>query len=232
MKLAEKITTVGKNKLKVKEVRRLTDTGHQTSIVTTLLKMNMGLIALYMFSRWVQENFFKYMIYTYDIDKLIEYGTMAFSGPARVVNPQWKKLDMQVRSNTSKLSSSQAKFGKLELTGETDTKKLEKIFREKAEIRENISHLEKKLEKLKEERKKHKKHISFADLPDNMQFEQLKPTKRLFFDTIKMIAYRAETAMANILKEKLDRKQDARSLVRQLMKSHADIIPDHMNKTL
>ena len=40
---------------------KLTDTGHQTSVITTNYKIPMALIALIMFSRWSQENFFRYM---------------------------------------------------------------------------------------------------------------------------------------------------------------------------
>lgn len=231
-KLAERITNIGENKVKVREVRKLTESGHQTSIITTLMKLDMGLIAIYMFSRWVQENFFKYMLYVFNIDALIEYGTKAFSGPVRVINPLWKKLDTRIRSITSKLISLRAKFGKLELTSENNPKKLEKMIREKAELRTDVEQFEHELVKLKEEKKTYPKHISFDELPDDLKFEQLKPTKRLLFDTIKILVYRAETAMANTLKEKLDRNQDARSLIRQLMKTHADIIPDNQNKIL
>jgi hypothetical protein len=41
-----------------------------------------------------------------------------------------------------------------------------------------------------------------------------------------MIAYRAETALVNIVREKLSRKDDARSLIRDLCISNADILPD------
>jgi len=46
-----------------------------------------------------------------------------------------------------------------------------------------------------------------------------------------MLVYRAETAMANTVRQFLDR-DDARVLIRQLMKSHADIIPDTEGKIL
>ena len=46
---------------------------------------------------------------------------------------------------------------------------------------------------LQEKRKEHEKHISFEELPDELKFERLKPAKRLLYDTIKMLAYRAET---------------------------------------
>ena len=57
------------NGVELREVRRLTDTGHQTSVITTNYKMSTALIALYMFSRWAQENFFRYMRQEYDIDR-------------------------------------------------------------------------------------------------------------------------------------------------------------------
>ena len=41
-----------------------------------------------------------------------------------------------------------------------------------------------------------------------------------------MIAYRAETAMASIVREKLARTDDARSLLRDLFRSEADLLPD------
>ncbi|MGR3178503.1 MAG: putative transposase, partial [Candidatus Anammoxibacter sp.] len=53
-----------------------------------------------------------------------------------------------------------------------------------------------------------------------------------FIDTIKMIAYRAETAMVTILRESLARTDDARSLLREIFTLEADIIPDEEDQTL
>ena len=41
-----------------------------------------------------------------------------------------------------------------------------------------------------------------------------------------MIAYRAETAMAAIVRESLSRADDARSLLRDLFRLEADLLPD------
>ena len=41
-----------------------------------------------------------------------------------------------------------------------------------------------------------------------------------------MIAYRAETAMADILREEMFKKDEARTLVRQIFMTDADIEPD------
>ena len=56
MKLCEK--QVELNGVALREVRRPTDIGHQTSVIRTNYKISTVLIALYMFSRWSQENYF------------------------------------------------------------------------------------------------------------------------------------------------------------------------------
>ena len=115
MKLAER-DICPSNKLRVREIRKLTNSGHQTAIITTDYKSKIANIAISMFSRWSQENFFKYTREHYSLDLV---------------------------------------------------------------------------------------------------------------DTIKMVAYRAETAMANQLRETISRPDEARSLLRMLYTSDADFLPDH-----
>ena len=45
-------------------------------------------------------------------------------------------------------------------------------------------------------------------------------------------SYRAETALAQLAREKLKRLDDARSLIRQLFRTEVDLVPDQQNKTL
>src|ERR1019366_6379875 len=56
--------------------------------------------------------------------------------------------------------------------------------------------------------------------------------RKHFIDTIKLIAYRAETSMASLLRDKLSRADDARALLRQIYDTEVDLIPDLENKTL
>ena len=51
-------------------------------------------------------------------------------------------------------------------------------------------------------------------------------------DTIKMIAYRAETAMATVLRSILTRTDDARTLLCDVFTSEADFIPNAEDETL
>ena len=47
-----------------------------------------------------------------------------------------------------------------------------------------------------------------------------------------MIAYRAETAMAQILRQNMTRYDDARSLLRAIYSTEVDIVPDPQANTL
>ena len=51
-------------------------------------------------------------------------------------------------------------------------------------------------------------------------------------DTIKLIAYRAETALVGTVREALARRDDARALLREIICTTADLRPDAAQKTL
>ena len=188
-------------KIEVREVRRLTKSGHQTSIISTGYILDLIVTAIYMFSRWAQENFFKYMHQHYDFDKVMENVTEEISGPIRVVNPKWKDLDYKIRSCQNKLNYRIQKFGTIELHPETDLEKLEKQIETKADLLLDIDLFENELKTLKEKKGAVSKHLDFQDLPEDEKFEKLKSSSRLLLNTIKMIDYRAETAMSMMLKE-------------------------------
>jgi hypothetical protein len=59
-------------------------------------------------------------------------------------------------------------------------------------------------------------------LPKEQQPTQLRPLTKIFIDTLKMIAYRAETAMVAMLKRHLNKEEEARALVRELLISAGD----------
>lgn len=74
--------------------------------------------------------------------------------------------------------------------------------------------------------------MALKDLPETQRFTQLRTTKKHFADTIKLIAYRAETALVQVVREKLQREEDARALVRQVLTTAVDLCPDTEQKTL
>ena len=229
MKLAEMGSWIGDRRdgLWVREVRKLTDSGHQTSLVSTAYGQ-LGLEnAAQLFSRWSQENFFRYMMENYAFDALSEYRTEAIPGTSRpVVNPARRELDRQHRSLKTKLTQRQARFAALTLHPEAEGAEIDQWERRKTDLKEEIERLENELTGLHDRRAATPKHLQWDDLPKQDKFERLAPSRRRLTDTVKLVAYRAETALARIAREKLSHPDEARPLIRDLLRSDADLYPD------
>ena len=229
MKLAEMGSWIGSRSdgLWVREVRKLTASGHQTSLVSTAYGL-LGLEnAASLFSRWSQENFFRYMMEHFAIDALSEYGTETISGTTQpVVNPARRELDRQSRSVKSKLTRRQARFAALTLHPQAEESEITKWEREKGDLQEEIKQLEHELTVLKERMQSTPKHLEWDELPQEEKFERLAPSRKRLTDTVKLVAYRAETALAMIVREEMSHADEARSLLRELFRSDADIYPD------
>lgn len=232
IKLAERGVYFKKPKIWLREIRKLTDSGHQTSLVTTDYFNDTTHIAAKMFSRWSQENFFKYMMHHYGIDRLIDYGVEEMDETVKVVNPRHRETESQIRSKNAKLSRKKAEYATLILESNIDEAKVQDYVQKKSELKEFIESLEQEIEELKTQRKDIDKHISFSQLQEGEKFKTLKKSGKQFMDTVKMIAYRAETAMVNILREYIGKKDEARTLIRQIFMTDADIEPDEEQGTL
>ena len=224
--MRETTLTAGEASMPVTEVRRLTATGHQTAIITTARSLTNIVIAGQMFSRWCQENFFAYMMEHYDIDGLVQYGTEALPGTLRVVNPVWRELDKAVKAARRVVRKIEAKLGAEEIR--EDGANIQK----KAEYVQDVQTAQAELERLRAERKKVKRKVTLDSLPEDQRPTQLLPLNKQLTDTVKMIAYRAETALVSILRRHLQNENEARALARELLVSAADIEPDDLAKTL
>ena len=229
--LAERGTRLS-NGLWVREVRQREDTGHQTAMLSTDYLRDLGGVAVSLFARWCQENFFQYMGRHYGLDRLIEYGTEPLPETTIVVNPAWRRKDQEVRRERAILVREQAQFGALSLPAQAEPEAVADYEQQKGRWLEQLQQQEKKLEQLKAERKALDRHLTLKDLPQAERFSQLRATKKHFVDTIKLIAYRAETALVALAREKLSRSDDARSLIRQIFESAVDLCPNTEKKTL
>lgn len=228
MKLAKRETTLNSDdaSIPVVEVRRLTETGHQTVVICSARTLEGVVIAERMFSRWCQENFFAYMMKHYDIDGLVQYGVESLPGTLLIVNPAWRELDKAVRSSLSAVRRLQAKLGAVALSEDGAD------IQEKAERHQDLQVAQGELERLRSERRKTPKKMMLDSLPEDQRPTQLVPLNKQLSDTVKMIAYRAETALVALLRKHLNKEDEARALIRELFVSSADIEPDERAKTL
>ena len=231
LKLAERGVCL-RNGLWVREVRKLTATGHQTSVLATDYRSDLVPIAGQMFSRWTQENYFRYMREHFSLDRLADYQTQPLDETTRLVNPAWRKLDNEVRSKVGTLHRKLAQFGSMQLNSDIEPEQVERYERNRATLQQETECLRADVDRLKSARKATQHHIKAADLSDEDRFRSLSTHTKDFIDTIKMIAYRAETAMVHIVREHSSRNDDARSLLRQIYSTEADLLPDSSAGTL
>ncbi len=229
MELAEMGSLVGsgKNTMWMREIRKRTESGHQTSLISTVYEFPPTQLGARMFSRWCQENFFRYMMEHFAIDLLQEYGTENLPDTELVINPSWRELNRSRNSIQNKLRYRRARFAEMTIHPESEdnVKKYEKWITEKSLLLEQIEKYESELDRLKMELKKTSKHIAWEALDEKDKFYRLLPGRKRLMDTVKMISYRAETALAGLLKGPTVDMAAARRLAQDLFVTEADILP-------
>lgn len=231
--LAEGVTVLS-NGFSVREIRHLDGSGHQTAVLATTSKLSEAAVAAGMFGRWSQENFLKYMREHYALDRLVSYQVAPMDETTRVVNPAWRKLDRAVRSLTAKLHPRLARFGAMNLAGPIEPEAVELFLKKKAALQQDIEALQTQLRERKAKRAAVEGHLPLGQVPEAERFDRLSSGSKDLVDTIKLVAYRAETAMAHVLREALPkwRQQEERRLLQSLYASEADLIPDPGATTL
>jgi hypothetical protein len=235
MRLAERGTLLGTKKNErvwVREIRRLMPGGHQTSVISTDYKSDIGRTAATMFARWCQENFFKYMRQNFGIDRLVSYELEDIPADTQVVNPKYRELDGTIRKAAAVLSRKIALFGATKMAEDIETTPTADESKKKTDLHLEIVALQAQIDGLKADRKQTANHIEFSELPAEQRFKGLSTGTKQLLDTVKMVAYRAETAMAHILQEKMSRSDDSRSLLQAIYATEADLLPDIEHKLL
>jgi prepilin-type processing-associated H-X9-DG protein len=229
--LAERGALLGET-VWVREIRKLTSSGKQVAIVTTDFVTDYSEIAVTMFARWSQENFFRYMRMHYGLDSLVDYELEDVAKHTAVVNPQYRELAGKVSRLAALHAKKMAEYGATSLTepiGELVVREYEET---KSRLKEEIDQFAIELAALKQKRKETPKKIKFSELPPEDKFKKLGTKSKHFIDTIKMIAYRAETAMVSVLREAMSREDDGRKLLLSIYQATVDIIPDLQKKEL
>ena len=145
-----------------------------------------------------------------------------------MVNPKWRQLDKDKRSAHSKLTYRNARFASLTLHPEPEEegKKYRRWVQEKGELLEEIQQFDRELTDVKAALKATPKHIAWAELEEQDKFEKLAPSRKRLLDSVRMIAYRTETAMAVLLSTCLGGLSQARAFLRDLFLTEADILPE------
>jgi hypothetical protein len=220
------------NGLWVREVRTRDEDGSQGSILSTNRRLDLRQIAALTPARWSQENFLKYMRQHFGLDRLIEYGTLPLPATTRVVNPAYRRLNRELRAERGRLQRLQAQLGAHTLPAQPTPGQIQSFEVEGGQLREKIQAKTALLDQLKAERDKISPKIPLEEVPEAERLRQLRPESKHFIDTVKMIAYRAESALAGEVREHLQREDDARALLRRVFVTPANLRPDYPRRAL
>jgi hypothetical protein len=136
------------------------------------------------------------------------------------------------RSYVGERCAERAEYGAGQLAGPLEVKAAEKYQNRQTQLQQIIEALEQELEVLKQQRKKLPSHVTLGELPPAERFQQFSRAKKHLVDTIKMVAYRTETALAMSLRAHMARTDDARALLREIFVTAADLSPDEAASTL
>ena len=243
MKLAERgVYLVTKKKKRkpvegiwVREIRRLTATGHQTSIITTNFSLSIELIGVYMFARWNQENYFKYATHSFGIDCLTSNKKNSIPDTYTIPNPDYIALNQEHKSISGKLAKQKQKLAEkvMEIDqGELGEKKMQKYMQQKAEILQSVELYQSELEEIKLKKKEIPKRIQIKETEQGKGILTVINDRKLLMETIKIIGYRAESALANQIRPLMKNPDEAKNLIRSIYQSNADLVVDKQNKRL
>lgn len=199
-----------RRRLSLRQITRLdAKTGHQTQVVTTRRDADAGLLAHAMFSRWRQENFFRYQRAHYGLDALDCYATTA-DDPARLVpNPARRDADRAVQEARRALTTAEAAAVRQALEAGSATT-------------DDVRAARDVLARRKEEA---------SALPAKVPLGEVHPTavrldveRKRIMDAIRMATYNAESALARLVAPHYARAEDeARALLHEIFRSAGDL---------
>ena len=219
----QKVRLLG-GKLRLRQVTRRMDNGHQTPILTSRRDLPAAQVAYQMFERWRQENFFKYLREEYALDALVEYAAVPDDPSRDVPNPARAALDAQLRQARAQMDQLQAQYGLealITLERQRPTMRGFKIAQGK--LGQKIWNVFQKILQL-EKRRTALPHRVPVQAVTEEPVVKLAPERKHLTNLIKMLAYQAESDLLRLVSPHYRRADDeGRTLLQAALASAADL---------
>jgi transposase len=212
---------------RMREVRRLCANGHQTALVTTRADLPIEVVAYRMFERWTQENFFRYMRQQFALDALVTYAVEPADPERTIPNPERKAVAKVLTTSRAALKELEQAYGQQARTNPEAQRPTMRGFKiAQAGLSQRMSALEAKCRTLQARLAILPKRVPVKAVLDEAEIVKLAPEAKHVTDTIKMVAYRAETALVRCLTPHYVRTEDdGHALIREMLLTSADILP-------
>lgn len=211
-------------KLRLRQITRLCDNGHQTHVLTSRWDLRDIEVAYRMFERWRQENFFKYMREEFLLDALVDYRIEAEDPTRTIPNPERRALDKQIRDARAHLAQLERGYGAAAADNVEQRCRTMRGFKiAHAKIGKTIRKARARLTKLLNQRPKLPKRVEIRDLTPG-SLVKLSTERKHLTDLIKMVAYQAESDLLALLRPHYKRAdQEGRTLLHELLSTAGDI---------
>lgn len=231
--LGERLVRVIKG-FRMREVRRLCADGHQTSVMSTRRDLSGKDVALRMFSRWQQENFFRYMRHEFALDHLPTTKAEQADPERTVPSPVVKQKKRELAAAKARLQAAEQAYGQKAYENPEQKRRTVRGFKiTQSKLGRKIRDLRQTCERLKAEIKQLPTRVPVREVLDGKPVVQLERERKIITDALKMVAYRAETQLANLVGPLLPYRDDeARKFMRQVFELSADILPDYDQDSL
>jgi len=222
--LADQEVRLLKGKLRLRQVTRRSEDGHQTPILTSRRDLSAPLVAYRMFERWKQENFFKYLREEYALDALVEYAAVPEDAEREVPNPAWKALNRKLQQAVADLECLQKEYGVEACQGlGLGHQTLRDFKAAQAKLLEKITQAQKRVDRRRAQRDSIRKRVS-VEAAIQEPAVKLAPERKHLTNLIKMLAYQAESELLRAIAPYYPRAGDeGRTLVQSALASSADI---------
>jgi hypothetical protein len=199
-KLAERLVTLGG--FEMRHVAVLRPDGKQTPILTTRRDWRPAYVAYRMFSRWRQENYFRYMGEEFSLDALVEHAVEPDDPKRLVPNPERRRVgELRTRARAEVVALERTYGRALDENVEARRPTARGVKIANGKTGRALRAARKAADAL---------HAQWRALPEHVPLDTLRPAaeivrlaqeRKLAVDAVRTTAYRSESALLSILSD-------------------------------
>lgn len=209
--------------------------GKCTEIVTSRRDLPAALLAYRMFSRWRQENYFKYMLEEFAIDGLVEYAEEPADPDRTVPNPRKKVQAKRLANARAEVAKWEGELAKcVEGHEEAGCRTMRGFKIANARIRKELEWARQRVALLQQESRRIPTRVPVKALAsEDTEVIKLAVERKLLVDAVKMAAYRAETKLVQLVGPHFARNEDeGRRLIKEALALSGDLLVDGTQVTV
>jgi hypothetical protein len=213
-----------KGRLRLRQVTRLCDDGHQTTVITSRWDLRDIEVAYRMFERWRQENFFKYMREEFLIDALVDYQIEPEDPTRTIPNPERRALDKEIRAARAELAGLERELGAAAVNNAEQRRPTMRGFKiAHSRLGKQLRKARARVSRLFDQLRNVPRRVEVRELNERAVVKLATERKHLT-DIIKMVAYQAESDLLALLRPHYARvDQEGRTLLHELFATAGDI---------